>query len=140
MIVDLRSYIITKISGIYPDKFEIDDPTDSDDVNTIDAENGYKIIMGTMSGGLTGSSYIQETPIEVHLFKKSGLEQTIIFDNAYDEAVNIKNELIVPTESKNQLPFNEMTFVNIVPTVLQNNDKIYKMTINLIVKTDFTFC
>lgn len=139
MISSIRAFIVAQILVCFPDKFQIDDPIGEDDLSRNDAENGYKIIFGSLDGFRTGNSYGNTVPLQVQLFKKSGLETTSPFDTLYDEAIEIKNRLLVPTIAKTQPIFTDIEFVNIEPTALGTDDKTYKMSLNFNVRVDFTF-
>ena len=139
MISSIRSYFVSRIAECYPDKFQIDDPIGEDDLSRNDADNGYKIIFGATTGFLTGQSYGNTIPLEVHLFKKSGLETTEPFDSLYEEAIDIKNRVLNPTLAKNSLVFNDIEFLSIAPSALQSDDKIYKMILTFNLRIDFSF-
>lgn len=139
MIASIRAYIITQIQTCYPDKFQIDDPIGEDDLSRNDATNGFKIIFGSLNGFVTGNSYGNIIPVEIQIFKKSGLETTTPFDELFDEAVEIKNRLLVPTLVKVQTIFNDIEFLSIEPSSLGTDDKTYKMSLNFNVRVDFTF-
>ena len=139
MIADIRSYLKTQIQTVNSDYVEIDDPIGDDDVSRLDVDSGFKIIFGDNDPFYTGNSYGETISVGVQLFKKAGLEVIESFDALYSTGIDVKNEIMCPTQVKSQSTFSDILATSMTIESIPTNDKVFRVTLNFTVRVDFTF-
>lgn len=139
MIAAVRTYIEGRIREANSSYRPINDPIGDDDLANSNLDKSYKILFTDAITPYTGNSYTIEIPVAVELYKKSNKDVVNAFDELYGTAISVQNEIINPRQVKNQETFTDIISNTIVPESLQTNDKVFKVTLNLTVRIDFTF-
>ena len=141
MISETRAYIKSRMKECDSSYREMTDLFGDDDVNKTESKNGYKVIFGPLSSEYIGNNDVSDTiPLTVEIYKALTVKKEIKdYDEAYDLAIKLKNNIIDPFTAKNNDFFNEIIPTGITPTPLQTNDKIIKMTLTFQVRTDLAF-
>ena len=139
MISDLRAYFDSAIKSVIPtiEYFDEDVIGDEDVDNTI-PEKFYKLIFGETVNEFVGvNSYRDELPITIILYGERTLKITEVFDELYENAIDIRDCVINPTLVKNQPFFTDIFPVTITPSDEETNSNAIKMTLRFNVQKDF---
>lgn len=136
MITDIRNYIKNSINAVTRME-QIDDPFGDIDVSEREFKTGYKIIFGAMTTARGGNYITRSTPVDVQIFQKAFRGLTEDFDELYEKAVKIEDEIFDYTKEKND--FTDLESGGITPDSLTDNNRIITMNINLSFRTDCSF-
>ena len=134
-----RAYIKSRILLCDSDYQEIKDPVGTDDLQLSNIDKHYKLIIGADSPFLDGNFYGDIIACELEIYKKAGYSETEDFDNLYDLAIDIKNEIIDPTVVKNSTVFSDIEIISLIPEPLNSNDKVFKIITTLQIRRDFAY-
>lgn len=139
-ISDLRTYFDTQIlkidSTLSPWQ---EDVFGNNDESKPQAEKYYNLTFGNNIPSREDNNYWDECIIILDLYTLLSTDYISSFDNAYDLAINVKNEIINPI-NYNAFAFNDITADLIEPIEDVNNDNAMKISLNFTVRINYNFC
>jgi hypothetical protein len=139
-IANIRTYFDTAIKNVDADLVFIDDPFGDDDVSDVTADKYYKLYFGTMEFNRNGNHYQELLPATVEVFAGRRRDRTAAFDEVYEKARLIRNEVLNPVLDKNDSDFTEIFANSAIPEPLPNTDNTIKIILEFTVQIDFLLC
>jgi hypothetical protein len=133
MIVELRSYLKSRILDVKSTSQDIDDYNGENDVAENEINQGYKIYFGQASGSVLGNHFEKRVPISIELYSYlvQSKKMTEIFDELYDLAISVEENILDPIQVKNQNAFTDIFPESILLEALPTNDNVIRAKINL---------
>ncbi len=140
-ITDLRTYFNTQILAVDPDLLPwTEDVFGNNDESKPQAEKYYNLVFGDNTPNREDNNYWDEINVSLDLYGLSGVDYIKTFDNLYDLAINVKNEIIDPVHYGQLDVFNDILANQITPIEDQTNDNAMKMRLNFTVRINYKFC
>lgn len=141
MIANVRAYIKTVIQMESSSYSPISDPIGDDNLSASELANGYKVLFGETSTETLPSSYTDELPVTIEIYKKSGIGVKVLtdYDQLYTDAMNIRDRLMKPTQYQDQECFNFVRPSSISVESINTNDKVFKASVTLTIVRDYEF-
>lgn len=133
---DARSYFDTQIKTIDSTLNIIDDALDDEDINKSQLVSGYKMVLGDITGGRTGASYVEEIPVTLKIYAAANRSEISNFDTLYCKGQDIKDAIVKPTEAKNQSNWSDIFFISMTPAAEATDDKLFNMTLLFTIRRD----
>ena len=141
MIASIRAYIKTIIQQEAASYSQLNDPIGDDNLAISEVQNGFKVIFGQTITEFRPSSYRDEVPVTVEIYKKSGMGSKLLtdYDAVYTDAINIRDRIMNPKAYQSELCFNFIQASSISVESLNTNDKVFKASILFNVVRDYEF-
>ena len=132
-----RAYFDTKVLLIDSGLVFLDDVSGDDAIGSAYPEKYYKLWFGDVENLLGDNSYLDNIPLTLEIYEPRARDITASFDTLLTKALDIKNAIIDPVDSKNNANFSEITAegINIVP--FDSDDKTMRMRLNFIIRFDY---
>ena len=129
---DIRAYLKARVLECLPDALEIDDPFGSRDVMASEIKHGFKIWFGeTTTESRAGGDYLDTIPATVQIYLQDAGKATDLYDQVYDSAHEIKDNILDPTKCNTSLAFTSMLGNSILVAAMNTNDRGFEATINV---------
>ena len=139
MIADLRAYFLLHIQAIDPDLKEIDDALDDEPLNQVEADTGYKLVIGNNAPERGGNFYTDNIPVTLIIYTKAVREELPNFDALYDKGLLIKDRIIAPCNAKNDPSWSDIFITSMVPGAEDTDDKTFNLILEFNIRRDLFF-
>lgn len=139
MIADIRTYFDNAVKEVDPDLVFIDDPFGQQDVSDTIADKFYKLYFGAAIFSRSGNHYIEEIPATLEVYAGRRRDSTQAFDEVYQKALLIKQQVECPIDDKGSLAFTEIISVSATPEPLPNSDNTIKIILEFNVRIDLIY-
>ena len=136
MIAELRAYFDLHIKLVDPDLDPIEDALDDEPINQVEADRGYKLVIGDNSPARSGNSYRDSLDITLILYTKAVRDELASFDALYDKGLNIKDRIIAPINAKNDPAWTDIFSLGMVPGAEATDDKTFNLILNFNIRRD----
>lgn len=134
LISDLRTYIDTRVKLVDPN-------LDADQLQVFGDDNPakhlankrYNLILGAMANERDDSNHIETLEFQIDIYVKPKQKTIEAFDDLYDKARCIRDEIIHFESIRQNTDFFDITAENITPIPEETNDKAFRMQLSFIV-------
>lgn len=140
-ISNIRDYFNTQILKIDADLLPwSEDVFGNNDESKAQSEKYYNLVIGLNTPEREDNNYWDELDITLDLYTLMSTDYVTSFDNAYNLAINVKNELINPINYGDMAVFNDILANRISPIEDSTNDNAMKISLNFTVRINYNFC
>ncbi len=138
MINDIRQYFKEQIAEVDADLLGWDkDLFGNNDLNASQADRYYNLIIESASFERDSGSFIEVVPVSLDIYASKCRDMIKTFDDLYDKALDIKNNIIFTQNFMGVFRFNDIEAISCEPIEEQSNDNAFKMRLNFIVRKNF---
>jgi hypothetical protein len=133
MITEIRTYFNAAIKRCFPEYTDKKDPFGNDDIATTETDRIYRVIIGentVTDGGVTDNN---EVPVTVDIFKKGYSKPQEAFDEIYDTAFLLKNEIVNPRAYQGTFAY--VANQAITPSPFESNDNVIQLRLQFLITT-----
>lgn len=138
-ISDVRSYFDARILECDADLSFLDDAFGDDDIGAAYPEKFYKLWFEDVTSELGDNAYLDSIPVVVELYEPRARDVTASFDTLLDKALDIKNNIMSPTNVKTQTAFTDIEPQGVEIVQVDTDDKTMRMRLNFIIRYDFCY-
>ena len=137
MIKDIRSYVKDRVEEINYDMTMLDDMNGEGDIAENELNNGYKVYFGNSTIENVGNHYVDSVVFTVEHYAQLESDKKLIdiYDDLYDLAYEIKDNILDPIKVKNQSSFTDIFGTSILLESLATNEGALKSKIEFRVQT-----
>jgi len=136
---DIRTYFNTQIVEIIPNILPWEeDVFGNNDESKPQAEKFYNLVIGDNTPVREDNTFWDTFAITLDLYTLMDRDYITSFDDAYDQAVNVKNEIIFPPNYNGVIILNDITCTNMSPIEDSTNDNAMKISLNFIVRLNYS--
>lgn len=141
MISDIRDYFAQQIALVDADiKPWKRDVFNNNDVNKSQAQKFYNLTIGAAAAVRTGNGIYDEFETTLTLYATSKRDIQNTFDELYDKAINVRNNIICNITVYQDFPkFVEIEPVSMTPLEEDSNDNTIKVELLFTVRKGFEF-
>jgi len=128
---DIRAYFDQQIKVIDADLNLVDDALNDEPINQIEANRGYKMVVGDIEMALGSNFHQEDVSINLIIFQKSIRDEISTYDELYCKAQDIK-DLIVSRKSQEAYADKNWTTiapVSMLPSAEITDDKLFSMNL-----------
>jgi hypothetical protein len=136
---DIRAYFDTRIKTVDSSLNLIDDALNDEPINIIEAQTGYKMVLGDIESERDGNYYIENIPVTVYIYTRPIRNEVPTFDLLYCKAQDIKDAIINPLFAKNGSNWSDIFATSIIPGAEDTDDKLFNMTLEFTIRRDLVF-
>ncbi len=136
MIEEIRSYFNATAKNENSDLRPSDKPTTDEIADTI-IEDTFFLEIGTMTSILLDTSIESEIAVNLSIYKAGDVDAVDDYDKAYCEAINIQARAMYKPYISQQDYIKNVTSSGIVMESVNNNDNMYKFSIQFTVTVDY---
>lgn len=136
MIDEIRSYFKGVVRSENSDLKANDKPLTEEIADTV-IENTYHLQIGSMSSVLLDTSIESDISVELSIYKAGDSEPIDDYDKAYCEAINIQARAMFKPYISQQNYIKNVTSSGIDIESINNNDNMYKYSIQFTVTVDY---
>ena len=135
MIATIRTYFDARVKAVDPElSFYEDDVFGDNDVNAVEAQNNYNLIIGTTNTTRQDNGFLDEVEVELDVWSSKGVNIYDDYETLYCLAYKIKNECIKLENVAAEDCLSEVEAISITPLEEPTNDNVFKMRLNFIVR------
>jgi hypothetical protein len=139
MISNIRSYFDTQVKAIDPSiNAWSKDLFGNNDLSKHQASNYYNLIIGPMESEKDGNGIQDNFQVFLDIYVSTKRDILTSFDELYDKAILIRNEVIDPVNINNA-NFSDIVNLSIEPIEEESNDKTVKMRLEFNIRKDCRF-
>ena len=138
---NIRAYFDERIVSIDPDLIEIDDALDDEPINNVEADRGYKMVLGNIDMEIQPNFHSENISVLLKIFARPIRDELATYDDLYCKAQDIKNSIIDKKNQDNYVDKNWTAIfpVSLVPSSEDTDDKLFKMDLEFTVRRDLPY-
>jgi hypothetical protein len=132
MIAELRAYVDQRVKAVDAKLDAQNNQVFGDDNPSKSLANKYyNLILGPIENDRDDTNYIESMTFQLDIYVKSGYKAVQLFDELYDKARCIRDEIIAVSNLKSTIFF-DIEATGITPIQEISNDKAFRMQLEFI--------